>query len=246
MPPAKPSRPRSSSSSPSRTKTLPRSAPAKPRSSGGGSPRKGKAKPKPKSKSKKLLVLLALLAGGAFIALGALSGVLDDYGQKTHAQQADAIVVLGAKVRADGSAGLGLQRRVLHAARLYKKGMADSIITTGGVGTYPPAEAEVAAKLLVQHGVPRSAIVLENKSTSTWENATYATQICRNKGWKKVLLVSDPFHLWRAERNFTKCGLQVASSPVALEQWRAQPLQRVYWTARESVLVARDWMMQRV
>lgn len=239
MPPAKTTRSRNSKPAASRTKTLPRSSA---RSSKGLSFRGGSRK----TPLKKVMLLLAILTGGVLVALGAMVGVLDGYGHRSHAQPADAIVVLGAKVRADGTAGIGLQRRVLHAARLYKKGLAGHIITTGGIGTFPPAEAEVAARLLVRNGVPRSAIVLENKSTSTWENATNATQICKRHGWKKVLVVSDPFHLWRAERNFQKCGMLVFTSPVAVEQWQSQPVQRLFWTAREAVLVARDWVMRRV
>jgi uncharacterized SAM-binding protein YcdF (DUF218 family) len=183
---------------------------------------------------------------GTLMALGVLVGFLDGYGQINRAQKADAIVVLGASVGPDGKAGKGLERRVLHAVRLYKKGWAPRIIMTGGVGTYPPAEAEVAARLAMQKGVPRSAIVLENKSTSTWENAANAAAICKRHRWKSVLIVSDPFHLWRAQRNFQKCGMRAFTSPVAPEIWRAQPLRKIFWTTREAVLVARDWILRRV
>ncbi len=173
-------------------------------------------------------------------------GFLDGYGQIDRTHKADAIVVLGAGVGPNGKAGKGLERRVLHAARLYKKGFAPHIIMTGGVGTNPPAEAEVAARLAISKGVPRAAIVLENKSTSTWENAANASVICKKRDWKSVLIVSDPFHLYRAQRNFEKCGMCAFSSPASPEIWRAQPLQKIFWTAREAVLVARDWALRRV
>lgn len=173
-------------------------------------------------------------------------GFLDGYGQIDRTHKADAIVVLGAGVGLDGKAGKGLERRVLHAARLYKKGFAPHIIMTGGVGTNPPAEAEVAARLAMTKGVPRAAIALENKSTSTWENAEYATAICKKRGWKSVLIVSDPFHLYRAQRNFEKNGMRAFTSPAAPEMWRAQPLPKIFWTTREAVLVARDWVLRRV
>lgn len=183
---------------------------------------------------------------GVVVGLGVLAGFLDGYGRVDRARKADAIVVLGAGVGPDGKAGKGLERRVLHAVRLYKKGFAPHIIMTGGVGTYPPAEAEVAARLAMQKGVPRGAIVLENKSTSTWENAAFAAAICKKHGWKNVLIVSDPFHLWRAQRNFQKCRMSASVSPVAPEMGRAQPLRNALWTVREAVLVARDWVLRRV
>jgi uncharacterized SAM-binding protein YcdF (DUF218 family) len=156
------------------------------------------------------------------------------------------LVILGAHVASNGQAGHGLQSRVLHALRLYKKGYAPHVICTGGVGDYPPAEAVAAAKILLARGVPRQAIVLEDKSTSTWENAANVARICRAHGWKRVVVVSDPFHLWRAEHNFARCGVRAWGAPVALAQWKAQPARAFFWAAREAVLVARDWCLRRV
>lgn len=155
-------------------------------------------------------------------------------------------MVLGAGVRADGRAGKGLKRRVLHAVELYEKGYAPRILMTGGTGKNPPAESEVAVELAFASGVPRSALFLEDRSTSTWENAAFVADICQEKGWKRVLVVSDPFHLWRAERNFAKHGLPVSSSPVTSEAGEQKPLVRMFWATREACLVARDWVLRRV
>jgi uncharacterized SAM-binding protein YcdF (DUF218 family) len=243
MPPTKSARSRPAGSTPGAQ--APRRKPNRKPGARKSAPKSPPAPP-PEKSSKKLWVTIAILMIGALMALGVLVGFLDGYGQINRPQKADAIVVLGAGVGPGGKAGKGLERRVLHAVRLYRKGWAPRIIMTGGVGTYPPAEAEVAAQLAMQKGVPRAAIVLENKSTSTWENAANATTICKKHGWKSVLLVSDPFHLWRAQRNFQKCGMRAFTSPVAPEMWRAQPLRKIFWTAREAVLVARDWCLRRV
>ena len=80
----------------------------------------------------------------------------------------------------------------------------------------------------------------------SWENATNAAAICKKRGWKNVILVSDPFHLWRAQKNFQKCGVRALVSPAAAEQWKLQPARRLFWTAREAVLVVRDWCLRRV
>lgn len=255
MPPKKTSR--SSQSGPPK----PRSS--KPRSSGSRSsaPRTAKSFPVKKSgarsgpasestgrpsKSRKVFAVLGVILGGTLLVLIVMVGFLDGYGQKNRAQRSDAIVVLGARVRPDGQAGQGLKLRVLHAVRLYKKGYAPKIIMTGGVGDNPPSEARVSADLAVKNGVLREDIIEENKSTSTWENAANASGICKKHKWKSVLIVSDPFHLWRAQRNFTRSGMRASVSPVAAEQWRLQPARRLFWTAREAVLVARDWCLRRV
>jgi uncharacterized SAM-binding protein YcdF (DUF218 family) len=200
----------------------------------------------PSGKKLSWKILALVIGAGVLLPLGFLVGFLDGYGQIDRTRKADAIVILGAQVRPDGTAGLGLRMRTLHALRLYKKGVAPAIICTGGVGDYHPAEAVAAAQILLLKGVPRDAILLEDKSTSTWENATYATRICKTKGWKNVVVVSDPFHLWRAQRNFARNGVLAFGSPVAREQWKTQPLRKILWTSREAILVARDWCLRRV
>lgn len=251
MPPKKKFR---ASSSISPSARAPQSRPARPRRAKAAS-RGGGKKPIPTletatgfqpAKSRKVLTILGIVIGGVLLALMVMVGFIDGYGQKNRAQKADAIVVLGARVRPDGQAGQGLRMRVLHAVRLYKKGFAPKIIMTGGVGDNPPSEARVSADLAVQNGVPREDIIEENKSTSTWENAAFAAGICKKNGWKSVLIVSDPFHLWRARRNFERNGMRSFVSPVAAELWKSQPGRRLFWTSREAVLAARDWCLRRL
>jgi uncharacterized SAM-binding protein YcdF (DUF218 family) len=185
-----------------------------------------------------------LIAALVIIFLSILIGMLslDRWGQPDRAQLADAIVVLGANVKPNGEASESLRNRSLHAAQLYRRGLAQHMITTGGVGDNPPAEARVAANILIKSGVPKNVISTEETSTSTWENAGNAARICRAHGWKKVIIVSEPFHLWRATRNFQKQRLNAFPSPSP----NRPPLLRFWMTARELPLVLRDVLLRRV
>jgi uncharacterized SAM-binding protein YcdF (DUF218 family) len=167
---------------------------------------------------------------------------LDRWGQSDRAQKVDAIVVLGAYVKPNGQASNALRNRAMHAARLYHRGLASHVITTGGLGDNPPAEALVSAAILRRNGVPSNAISSEVTSTSTWENAANAARICREKGWKRVIIVSEPFHLWRATRNFQKHGLTAYASPSLDRRVRF----RLWMTAREVPAVLRDVFTRRV
>src|SRR3712207_1363964 len=80
---------------------------------------------------------------------------------------AEAAVVLGAQVLRGGRPSGTLQARARHAARLYKEGVVSLVIPTGGVGEYPPSEAEVAAGILREAGVSRENILLEEEALST-------------------------------------------------------------------------------
>jgi uncharacterized SAM-binding protein YcdF (DUF218 family) len=150
------------------------------------------------------MLLLAVLAGLTFWIGAAVA--LDAYGRRSVPEMTyDAIVVPGCKVWAGGQPSNALRRRVTHAVSLYHQGRAPYIITTGGVGTHPPAEAQVAADIARSGGVPDTAILCEDRSTNTRENASFAAALTHQgapiSGWH-VLVVSDAYHAWRCARLF--------------------------------------------
>lgn len=102
----------------------------------------------------------------------------------------DAIVVLGCP------GPQALARRVALAARLFHLGHAPRVVTTGGVTRGSEAEAVIAARGLARLGVPVEAIVVEDRSLTTLENARFSRALVA--GASSVLLVSDTFHLPRA------------------------------------------------
>ncbi len=151
-----------------------------------------------------MTVLLALIAG--LVVWGGLAIALDAYGRRAVPKMNyDAIVVPGCKVWAGGQPSNALRRRVTHAVSLYQQGRATHIIMTGGVGTHPPAEAHVAADIARRAGVPDSAIVCEDRSTNTKENASFSAAMTHHghpvADWH-VLVVSDAYHAWRCARLF--------------------------------------------
>lgn len=130
--------------------------------------------------------------------------VLDTYGQRApDLPEYDAIIVLGCRVEADGSASLALQARTRKAVELYNQGYAKTIVLTGGVGTYEPAESQAALNYATQElGISPDVFVLEEQSTTTEENASFAKSTIPDAS--NVLIVSDAYHIFRAERVFAK------------------------------------------
>lgn len=202
--------------------------------------------------TKGMVVACLLLPVVGFVLLVVF---LDHWGWQERAQPADAIIVLGAQVRPDGSASQSLRGRVLQAAELYNRGLGQHIICTGGIGDYAPSEAEVAASILEKAGAryicnrnPRrrdcfllyNAVLREQQSHSTWENAVNSAEICRGYGWKRVIIVSDPYHLWRARRDFQRQGLTVYTSPSHAAWLTDYPARRWQLAAREACAVLRD------
>jgi len=137
------------------------------------------------------------------------------------APEADAIVVLGGcigikeppRVEVDL---VNTSDRVLHAFRLYCAGKAPIIIATGGVkpwlGTKTP-ESDGIYALLEEWGVPPSAIVREQGSLNTYENAIHTQKLMERLGLKKVLLVTSALHMKRALATFRGAGIDAIPSP---------------------------------
>lgn len=175
--------------------------------------------------------LLGLLIVGIF---------LDRYGQRERAQPAQAIVILGSNLIGPHQAGDSLQARIRKAIALYRQGWAPMLLCTGGVEKTLPAESVVITELLLSAGIPAQAITREERSTSTYENVRYATEICRAHGWTRVIVVSDPYHLWRGQFLFARKGITAYPSPALDCRRNRLPLLRIGWTAREALLVVRD------
>lgn len=160
----------------------------------------------------RLLLLAALIA--FLVVYCAIGFTAHRYGLEDRAAAADAIVILGAGVLPDGQPNTAMLRRVLHGAALYRAGYASWVICTGGItGESAVSEAAACAQLLRENGVPQGAILLEEHSRSTEENAIYATAMMRERGWQTALVTSDDYHLWRASLLFAAQGMRVLTSP---------------------------------
>jgi uncharacterized SAM-binding protein YcdF (DUF218 family) len=138
------------------------------------------------------------------------------------APEADAIIVLGGivsqprppRVAPDLSESAD---RIVEALRLYRAGKAASIVISAGNLSRRAAapEAELIAMLLVELGVPRSALVLDGGSRNTRENALNTAALFRSHGWRTGLLVTSAAHMPRALAVFRKVGLEVV--PIAAD-----------------------------
>jgi uncharacterized SAM-binding protein YcdF (DUF218 family) len=128
-------------------------------------------------------------------------------------EPADAILVLGRRLRDDGPTPV-YEARLAHAERLWRQGFAPRILVAGGTtGSSAHSEAEAGRGWLVARGVPPAAILLEDRSQHTLENLFNVRIHLRAEGWRTLLLVSDPLHLARARATALGLGLEVRCSP---------------------------------
>jgi len=155
----------------------------------------------------------------------------------------DVIIVLGAAVWPGGQPSPALQRRVLHAVALMRRGVAAHLLVTGGTGRYPPAEARVMQRLALAHGVPGRRILLEEQATSTLESALRCRGILQQRGWSRVLVVTDRYHLARALLAFRGCGIRAVGSGVP---GKPAPRLRQRWRTYLREWLALAWYLGRL
>ena len=179
----------------------------------------------------KRLCCLLLLAVALYFAI--FVSAVRIVGSRDTAQEADAIVVLGAGLLRDGRPGWALTRRSLHAADLWSAGIAPYIICTGGQAeSFPRSEAAACREILRSSQVPASAILLEELSRSTEENAIYSKRIIEAMNFADVALVSDNYHMLRASWLFQMQGIETFYSPAPARRMRP-PLSYAYSVIRE-------------
>jgi len=126
----------------------------------------------------------------------------------------DAVVVLGAALSEPGVPSPALRRRLAHGVAVWKRRDATHLLVSGGVVGPPPAEAEVMCALAIELGVPPERIVVEDRARNTFENAVYSGRIFHDCGWRRLVVVTDAFHMPRALFVFRRLGLPVAGDPV--------------------------------
>jgi uncharacterized SAM-binding protein YcdF (DUF218 family) len=136
-------------------------------------------------------------------------------------EDVDAIVLLGAYVNdvdtvrpAPELDGVGALRTI-HAADVYRQGKPCLLIVTGGKpdpeneGATP---ADAMAELLRKLGISEKDLVVETTSRNTYENAVESSKILRERGIKRVVLVTDARHMVRGAACFRKQGFDVVPS----------------------------------
>lgn len=171
-------------------------------------------------------------------------------------QPADAVVVLGARVVAPGVPGPALSRRLAWGIRVWQAERARLLVLSGGAPAGMPVEAHLMRDLAVAAGVPSERIVVEDASRNTFENAVYTGALMRAGGWRRVIIVTDHFHLARALYVFRRLGLPVEGAGVprqpgtsrarwlfqhAEEKVRHARCAQLFWAGAHKRLIARVW-----
>lgn len=173
---------------------------------------------------KKILLIASVLVGIFILSFGWIFFRIHKTAQLDRAEKADAIAVLGAAAYA-GKPSPVFQARLDHAVKLYRQDLALFVITTGG--THPGekfSEGAVGKKYLEKKGIPAENILVDEQSLTTRQNVERISEIAREKNFQKIIIVSDPFHMYRALMLAKKFGIEALPSPT-----RESPISENKW-----------------
>ncbi|MDR3703994.1 MAG: YdcF family protein [Candidatus Sulfopaludibacter sp.] len=146
---------------------------------------------------------------------------------------AEAIVVLSANVvppnasQPEPEAGFSTYLRCRHAAWLYHHWHAVPIVASGGKTEEGIVISRIMRHVLESEGVPPDQVWTEENSTSTYENVRNTAAILRLHGIRRAALVTEAYHMLRAEKSFRKQGVTVVPAPFGYRtletswNWRA-------------------------
>ena len=164
--------------------------------------------------------VLAYAAIGAFIWLHAQKRL-------AHPPQraADAALVLGSRAYLDGKPHPCLAGRVDTALALAQTGLVKQLAFSGGVDSEDGRTEATAMQERAQAQGYAGPMLLEPASTSTRLNLALSRPLLQAAGVRSVVIVSEPFHLWRIERLAKMSGfdrafdVQYAAAPTSC--WNA-------------------------
>lgn len=175
----------------------------------------------------------------------AIAAAVEWTGRQDQAGPADAIAVLGA-AQYNGRPSPVFRARLDHAATLYRAGHAPVILVTGGVGRRDTlSEAAVGARYLATLGIPPAAVVQLPAGSDTYASLAEVGGWFRGRGSRRVLLVSDAFHLLRLRILAGRLALEPYTSPAPGSPITASPRRHLTQVLSEGVKVPLVWLFQR-
>jgi uncharacterized SAM-binding protein YcdF (DUF218 family) len=162
--------------------------------------------------------------------------------QQDQRRAVDAIVVLGA-AQYNGRPSPVLRARLDHALRLYNEGYAPRIVVTGGVGRGDTtSEAIVGRHYLLARDVVPSDVVVQPQGRSTQASMTAVADWLEAEGLHTVILVSDPFHMFRLRLEARRTNLEAYTSPTESSPISDNPVLELRYLAAEGFKIPVAWI----
>jgi uncharacterized SAM-binding protein YcdF (DUF218 family) len=138
---------------------------------------------------------------------------------------ADAVYVLTHRLQTDGDASAAFEARLLHGLELLAQGLAPRLILTDE--PLQPTAAGVAKREMRAIGLTTGEVVsLRGVVRSTHDEAVRLAALCRERSWRRLLVVTSPLHSRRACAAVEHEGIEVTCSPAVETEYDVETLDR--------------------
>ncbi len=136
---------------------------------------------------------------------------------------ADAIIVFAGGVGESGQPEEGYQERLLRGVELRRQGYAEPLVLVSGF-TWTFREADVMSAMARDLGVPAPQILIETRVGSTRDYVLRVKELAASYGWRRLLLVTSPYHGKRAALTFARQApeLEILHAPARSGRYYAR------------------------
>ncbi|MCB1174045.1 MAG: YdcF family protein, partial [Leptospiraceae bacterium] len=158
---------------------------------------------------------IGLLYGLQLIAIGSLFalGQMFCFGYTDYRRPAAVALTFGARVYENGRMSAALYDRTHTAVSLYKTGLVQHLLFSGGPVGNGMHEVEVMRDYAVRQGVPPARIFLDYNGLNTRSSVEYTCDLLVKRNWSSVLAVSTFYHLPRIKLSFQRAGCTAYTVP---------------------------------
>ncbi|MEZ3437029.1 MAG: YdcF family protein [Lachnospiraceae bacterium] len=180
-----------------------------------------------------LLGAITFFAVNGYVRITAGAKITSVKELETTREKADAVLVLGAQVKPDGSPCAMLKERLDTGIQIYQSGLTDRIIMSGDHGRDDYDEVNAMKNYAMERGVPSEHIFMDHAGFSTYESMYRAKEIFQTED---IIVVTQKYHLYRAVYDAEAMGLETRGVACDTEVYSGD----TYRKLRESVAIAKD------
>ena len=141
-------------------------------------------------KKQSMISYLSACVGLGALVLGATGALILCTGASKKEPECDYVIVLGSKLE-KGAPTATIHERIERALHYLRRHPKTKAILSGGNG-----EAQVMFATLTAAGIDENRLILEEKSTSTWQNLNHSLPLTEGK---TLGIISSEFHLFRVK-----------------------------------------------
>lgn len=173
-----------------------------------------------------------------------IEGLIIFEGRKTESKEVDYIIVLGARLYGEIPSPSLLQR--LKVALMYLENNKDTkVIVSGGQGLDEDVpEAYAMKKYLLSKGIEKDRIIMEDKSTNTFENLRFSLDKIReidNRENIEVFIATNKYHIFRSKFLAKRLGMKPYGLPAKIP-----PTTKIYAYIREYFGVIKSFFYDKL